>query len=57
MEKFKEKNEAIAIFFVVSNYVPTKLIGEQDLAIAFKGGTEKNTFLLSIMSFHYFCPN
>ncbi len=50
VENFKEKNEAIAIFSVISNCVPTKLIREQDLTIAFRGN-KKEKKLVSVVDY------
>ena len=49
VENFPEKNEAIAIFSVISNCVPNNLIREQDLTVPFKDKKKKK--LISIVDY------
>ena len=49
VENFPDKNEAIAIFSVISNCVPNQLIREQDLTVPFKDKKKKK--LISIVDY------
>jgi hypothetical protein len=54
VENFSEKNEAVAIFSVISNCVPHSLIKEHDLTVAFKttaGKEKRNLKRISIVDY------
>jgi hypothetical protein len=50
VENIPEKNEAIAIFSVISNCVPSSLIREQDLTISFRGKMKEKK-LISVVDY------
>ena len=51
VENLSEKNEAIAIFSVISNCVPNHLIKEQDLTIMFREKNKKKKKMISIVDY------
>lgn len=51
IENLPEKNEAIAIFSVISNCVPNNLIREQDLTIMFRDKKNAQKKLISIVDY------
>lgn len=50
VENIPEKNEAIAIFSVISNCIPNKLIREQDLTVSFRGKMKEKK-LISVVDY------